>query len=80
MNEELQNLIGDAPEVATVGWVADRFGVASGTVLYAIRTNKLPATPVTDAFGAVLAYSISPMDAALIWGYRLRDRVTAAAK
>lgn len=73
MREELSSLLADAPPVANVGWVSDKFGVVHGTVVHAIKTGKLPATPVADALGVVHTYNIRPLDALLIWGHRLRQ-------
>lgn len=60
----------DAPEVASVDEIAAIFGLARGTVFYAVKTGKVPTVP-RAAVGGV-AYGIRPLDALLVWGHRLR--------
>lgn len=70
MYEEILALIDDAPDETSVAWIAERFGIQQNTVLYAIKSGNLPAEPITDPDGKVLAYRVSPRDALMIWGHR----------
>lgn len=65
----------DVPATVTPSWVSSTFSVSLTSVYHAIKTGKLPSTPITDANGTTVAYSIKPVDCFLIWGHR---RLTAA--
>lgn len=67
----------DQPRV-TAPRIAEIFGLHPTTVIHAIRVGKL-AADVVEARGGRATYGIRPRDAALIWGYRLRDQNATTA-
>lgn len=73
LDSALRGLSGhqEIPELVTVAWVARTFHLTSPSVLYAIKHGRLPAERVCDAEGKVVAYSIKPSDAFLLWSHRL---------
>lgn len=77
--EALNDVIGDllpvdAPEYASVAYIAKEFGITPNSVRRAITDGRLPAIPVVGPEGRrqTAAYAVRPVDAALIWGHKLR--------
>lgn len=66
----------DAPELVGVGWVADVFGIRTGTVIHAIKVGKLPYVAIPGSNGSIAAYAVRPKDAARLWGSRLLKKTT----
>lgn len=62
----------DCPEYAAVSWVAAVFGIRPSTVHNAIHKGRLPAIEVHGSTRAIVTYAIRPVDAALVWGHKLR--------
>lgn len=73
LNAALSSLLDgrEIPEQVSAAWIADVFGVTQRTVRASIAAGKLPAREIKSVDGTVMAWSISPGDALLIWGHRL---------
>lgn len=66
----------DAPELVGVGWVVDVFGVSNATVIYSIKSGRLPSVAIPGGGGAIAAYAVRPVDAARLWGRRLLKKTS----
>lgn len=57
--------------LCTVSGIARRYGLARPTVMYAIRTGRLPAYRASTDDGRGL-YLVKPSDADTLWGTRIK--------
>lgn len=73
LNAALSSLLDgrEIPDQVSASWVSEVFGITQRTVRASIASGKLPAREIKSVDGTVMAWSISPGDALLIWGHRL---------
>ena len=62
---------GSIPETMGVSAAASLFGVSASAVQHAIKTGKLPSTPILGADGGVVAHQIELLHAFGIWGHKI---------
>ncbi|MBN7481028.1 hypothetical protein [Mycobacteroides abscessus] len=69
----------DAPDVVSPDWISTTFGVPRTTVYRAIRDGRLPALPLRRETTGGITTGVRPVDALLVWGYKLRRAETRSA-